>query len=387
MQKLSLLARINLKFGPGEFANLPRYIFEMGFGSVGVVIDSAVKNAPHVVSVMAACSKKFKRCEIVSYELNGEPTYDYLDRLAARFRKFRDLQIMVGIGGGSAMDIAKGIALLMTNPGNGLKYRGFPAGIIDPLPVVCVPTTAGTGSEATYNAVFIDSKEGKKLGINTTKNFPALSILDPELVMTCPMSAAASAGMDAFTHALESFVSIKATPVSRMFSMEALRLLIPNLRKMPDSAQDAEVAGNIQLGAFLAGIALVNSSAGPAGALSYLLGTRHKVPHGIAGAVFLPHIHKFNIDHGYHGYSVIYDSIHDGPFKPEAEKAGCVIDEIFFLNRRLGIHEKLSFYGVKKEGLEKIASEASAALKGAFDFNPVPIQREDLKRMLIKMWK
>jgi alcohol dehydrogenase len=209
-----------------------------------------------------------------------------------------------------------------------------------------------------------------------------LSILDPRLVLTAPNSVAASAGMDAFTHALESFVSKKATYLSRIFSIEAFRLLMPNLKKMPEAAGDTEVAGKIQLGAFLAGTALVNSSAGPAGGLSYLLGTWYKVPHGVAGAVFLPHIHKFNLERGYKDYSLIYDAVYGPGARPDLQKAAFIINEIFFLNRKLGVREKLSSYGIDKNGAARILTEAFSALKGAFDNNPVPIQKEDLESIL-----
>jgi alcohol dehydrogenase len=168
-----------------------------------------------------------------------------------------------------------------------------------------------------------------------------------------------------------------------MFSIEAAKLLFINLEKVMDYPEDLEIKGNLQLGAYLAGIALINSSSGPAGALSYLLGTWYKVPHGTAGAIFLPHIHKFNFENGYHDYFVIYDAIYGQDNKKNKEnKARCIIDKIFFLNKKLGIQEQLSFYGVEKEDLVRFEQGALTTLKAAFDFNPVVIDESGISRIL-----
>lgn len=374
-----------MKYGIGEFEKLPWHINRMHFTNIAIIVDKGVSNLEYVKVVISECNSTFKRCEVLVYELEGEPTYDYLDECAAFMRRFKDLELIIGIGGGSVMDLAKGIAVLMTNKGHGINYRGFPEGINRPLPVVAVPTTAGTGSDATYNAVFTDTIAQKKLGINTTMNFSVLSILDPRLILTCPKSVIASSGMDALTHAMESFVSKKATPISRMLSIEAVKFLIPNLEKVLDFPEDLDIKGGLQLGAYLAAVALINSSAGPAGALSYLLGTWYKVPHGIAGAVFLPYIHKFNFERGYYDYEVLYDAINRDGCSNRAEKAGHIIDKLFLLNEKLGINGRLSSYGVKKEDLSKFEQEAMTTLKGAFSFNPIEMKKEDIKELLCKV--
>lgn len=385
--RIEFLLNSNMKYGIGEFEKLPVYLKEMGFSNIAILADKAISESGYVKNVIQECRNDFKKCEVLIYELKREPTYDYLDECAGIMRKHKDMDVVIGIGGGSVIDLAKGIATLMTNSGPSLNYRGFPKGINRPLPVVAVPTTAGTGSDATYNAVFTDLKAQKKLGINTTMNFPALSLLDPKLILTCPKQVIASSGMDALTHALESFVSKKATVISRIFSIEAARLLFINLEKVMDYPEDLEIKGNLQLGAYLAGIALINSSSGPAGALSYLLGTWYKVPHGSAGAIFLPHIHKFNLDKGYYDYSIIYDAVNtdDSSRKDKKEKAGYIIGKIFFLNKKLGIKEKLSSYCVRSEDLEKIEQEAIVTLRGAFDFNPIEIKREEIGELLQKI--
>lgn len=384
---MDFLFNSNMKYGIGEFQKFPDYLKEMSFSNIAVVADKAVAGHDYVKAVLSECGKTFKKCEVLIYDLKGEPTYDYLDECARIMRKYKDLDVIVGIGGGSVIDLAKGIATLMTNNGHGLNYRGFPKDINKPLPVVAIPTTAGTGSDATYNAVFTDLKAEKKLGINTTMNFPVLSILDPKLIASCPKHVVASSGMDALTHTLESFVSKKATLISRMFSIEAARLLFINLEKVLDYPEDLEIKGNLQLGAYLAGVALINSSSGPAGALSYLLGTWYKVPHGIAGAVFLPHIHRFNFEKGYYDYSILYDAItlDQQDNNSEKEKAYYITEKVFSLNKKLGIKEKLSSYGVEKEALKRFEEGALTTLKAAFDFNPVEMKENHIRKILLDL--
>ncbi len=384
--KIDFLINSNLKSGPDSFQLLPSCLTQMGFARAAIILDEAVASSPYVAEIVRGCEKVLQRCEVLIYTLKGEPTYDYLDTCAGSVRRHPDIEVIVGVGGGSVIDTAKGIAVLMKNEGPGIKYRGFPKDINRPLPVVAVPTTAGTGSEATYNAVFIDTKENKKLGINTVMNFPALSILDPRFIQTCPDVVLASSGMDAVTHAIESFVSKKATLISRIFSTEAAGLLLPNLEKALELPKDLKIKGYLQLGAYLAGIALINSSSGPAGALSYLLGTRHKIPHGIAGAVFLPHIHRFNLEHGYYDYSILYDAIYRSRagVKTQDQKARWVIDKIFFLNRKLKIEGSLAFYGIKTADLLILEDEAMNNLKTAFEFNPVALKRKDIREILFK---
>ena len=382
--RIEFLLNTNMKYGIGEFEKLPERLKKMYFFNIAIVLDKAISDIGYVKNVISKCQKELKKCEILVYDLKGEPTYDYLDKCAQVMRKHKDMDAIIGIGGGSVIDLAKGIAVLMVNKGEGLKYRGFPEDINRPIPVVAVPTTAGTGSDATYNAVFTDLKAGKKLGINTTMNFPALSVLDPRLIASCPDSVIASSGMDALTHAIESFVSKKATPISRVLSVEAIKFLIPSLEKVMDFPDDLEIKGNLQIGAYLAGIALINASSGPAGALSYLLGTWYKIPHGVAGAVFLPHIHRFNFDKGYYDYSILYDAINgcDKNSIDKKEKAGYIIDKLFFLNKKLGIGGKLSSYGVKLEGIPMFEKEAITTLKAAFGFNPIDIKQSDIKELL-----
>lgn len=374
MNDLSFMMKTNLQFGSGSLAKLPPRIKELGYDRMGVLIDGAVLGSSYIRKALGDLKAQASGYFQFEYTLKGEPTYDYLDQAAVEFRKHPDLQVILAVGGGSAMDTAKGVALLMTNPGDGLNYRGFPKAVNDPVPTVCVPTTAGTGSETTYNAVFLDAKEGKKLGINSLKNFPVLSVLDPELIRSCPPAVIASSGMDAVTHCVEGFVSKKSTLISRMYSIRAYRLLADNLKRVRERPDDLDVLGNLQLGAYLAIIGLANSSAGPAGGLSYLLGAWYKVPHGLAGAFFLPEVHRFNKDHGFTEYAELA-----GPGRGGAQS---VIDELFELNEAQGIPKRIRDLNVPEDCFERLVKGCLNDLKGLFDLNPVPMSEADIRALL-----
>jgi len=382
--------KTNLKFGSGEGLNLGKYLKEMGFKKPAVIVDSGVCQTDYLRAIIENLAREnFEGIKIWEYNLKAEPDYDSLDKVKLDFMDELGQPIVdcfVGIGGGSVIDFSKGLATLVVNPFESRKYRGFPQGINSSLPTVALPTTAGTGSEVTYNAVFIDWKDDKKLGINTMHNFPVLAILDPKLTLTCSESIVASAGLDALTHTLESYISLKSNPLSKIFSREAFKLLFNSLFKVLDEPDNLEIRGNIQLGAYLAGISLMNSSPGIAGAMSYSLGVRFKVPHGLAGAVFLPYITEYNAKSGF-DYSELHDFI-EGVDESlgKKEKNQVFYQKIFELCQKLRVPSDLKVFGVNEENIDKLLNDVEG-LKGAFDFNPIPFSADEGKILLSKLIK
>jgi len=195
-----------------------------------------------------------------------------------------------------------------------------------------------------------------------------------------------SSGMDALTHTLESYVATKANPLTRIFAENAFNLIFNNLLKVLEVPGDLESRSKLQLGAYLAGISLMNSGSGVAGALSYSLGVHFGVPHGIAGALYLPHVVDFNIQKGY-DYSRLYDLI-DGVDKSLAkeEKNRIFGNKLFELGRRLNVPDTLRYFGVDESNLNILLKEAES-LEKAFTQNPIPFTVEDGKQLLIKLTK
>ena len=379
------------KFGVGIATSLGKYLKELSLERIGIIIDSGVSDQKYVKGILEALRKEqFTFLRIWKYNLKREPDYDSLDRVKKKFldeNSHPTVDCFVGIGGGSVIDFAKGLATLVVNPGKALAYRGFPTDLNPSLPTIALPTTGGTGSEVTYNAVFIDRKQKVKLGINTMNNFPILAILDPALTLGCPRSVTLSSGMDALVHTVESYAAVQSNSLTKIFSREAFKHLFANLQKVLDDPTNIEIRAHLQFGSYLAGIALMNSGSGPAAALSYPLGVHFNVPHGLAGAVFLSHIIEHNVKRGY-DYSELSDMI-DNTNKSRKRRTQKAKNQLFSqrlhkLCNELGVPSSLREFGANENNIHVLLNETER-LEKAFAQNPVPFSVGDGKRLLMSM--
>lgn len=369
-------AELNVRFGAGVFRELPRHLAERGFRRPAAIVDAAVVDQPACAEVLDHVRRASESWEIYSNAVS-EPDYDYLDQVTQRARQ-GDADCVIAVGGGSTLDLAKAVSVLLTNPGRGLEYRGFNLVRHPGIPLVAAPTTAGTGSEATPNAVFIDRAERRKFGINTPLYMPKVSLLDPALTLSCPRAVTVSAGMDALVHSVESYVARAATPTSRMYSREAFRLVFNHLARVVAEPASLPDRAAMLLGAHYAGIALMNSGAGPAGAMSYPLGVEFGVPHGLAGAVFLAPVVEYNLRGGADVYADLYDLI-DGAEGAlgRAEKARLFGERLRGLCRSIGVPESLRAFGVSAGDTAALARQ-TMLLASAVNQNPVAAAEEDI---------
>lgn len=378
----SFWLQADVRYGPGVALNLPDEGLVRNCRRVAAVVDAGLRHNAHAQDLLEKLKGAFETFSVHENTVS-EPDYDYLNQFKSRFSA--DLDLLVGIGGGSTLDLTKAVSVLVTNPGPAIQFRGFDLIRNPGIPVIAIPTTAGTGSEVTPNAVFTDSKERRKLGINTRLYVPRLVFLDPLMTLSCPPVVTVSAGMDALVHAIESFVARKASPASRFFSREAFRVLMQNLPRVLDRPDDVEVRMALQLGAFFAGVGLMNSGPGLAGALSYPLGVLFKVPHGMAGAVFLARVSRYNVDKGASHYGDLYDLLEGVPpvSSPEGRASG-VCDALDRLAQRLGIPQKLTGFGVGPADVGPIA-EQTMLLAGAIEQNPAEVTVSDIRQLLKNM--
>ncbi len=377
-------------FGQGLTRRLPEIIHEFGFNHVGFVIDGNLYDNQRILKkVVDDCKNLFSTVIVHKYREKFEPTYQFLDKVKMKFKANNRplVNCIVAIGGGSTIDSAKGIAVLATNHEQALHYKGFPTGLNKPLPVIAVPSTAGTGTELAYNASFIDTELKVKMGINDINNYPILAILDPLIVSSAPKSVAISSGCDALVHALESFVSVRSNEITRLFSKQAFSLIINTLPKLIKDMGNLEKWAKMQWGAYLAMVGLSNSTSGPAGALSYHLGTNFNVSHGIAGAVFIGKITRINHELGYYGYSDLYPQL--DPYDPSISekniRSSMVINTIETFLRKLDIPDAINGFGVTKKDFSSFYDYATKTAKVAFDFNPVKIDKDKIRGLLSKM--
>ncbi len=380
-EKVRFVMKTETVMGDGIAMELPTQLGAWGWSRIGLVVDRGLYDhndyAKHVTEML---QKELEHVTLLVCDM-PEPTYDYLDEVRTTFSG-QNLHCFVGIGGGSTLDLSKGLATLMTNTGPAIDYRGFGKVKNTPLPVVALPSTAGTGSEVTPYAVFIDTAEKWKFGINTEHNYPKLALYDPRLLDSCPDRIYASAGMDAMTHTLESFVAKNATIVSRIFSKQAFKLLFENLKKVAGGDRSTEVKLNLLLGAGCAGVALMNSGAGPAGALSYPLGVYYDVPHGLAGSVFLPAVIKHNVENRYTDYAQLHDLVFEDTSATDVEKSIRFADEIKQLSDELGIPTELGGFGVRSVEDSKRIIDHSMQLKAAFEQNPVTFGKPEIEKIV-----
>ena len=351
--------------------------------NTGILVDKNLYKKSNYIKKCLIKSQREKTNILIFYDYKFEPSYQYLDELMNLIKKnknFKKITNWMAIGGGSVMDTAKGIAILSTNSGKSLKYRGFPENIKSPLPVICVPSTTGTGSEVVYNASFIDEISKVKMGINVKSNFPKIAILDPKVASESPRSVLASSACDALVHTLESFVSTKSNEISRYFSIKAFNLIIKNANILLKNEGNLENWNNLQWGAVYAMWALSNTTSGPTGALSYYLGSNFKISHGIAGGMFIGKISKFNHDRGYYDYANLLEH-NNKKIKNKKKQSSEVIKIINSFLKNSSIPDSLSELGINKNEFKSFYDFASKA-KVAFNFNPIKIKKKDLKEII-----
>ena len=275
--------------------------------------------------------------------------------------------------------MAKAAALLVTYGGNITDYEGSGKVPGPVVPIIAVPTTAGTGSEVTSFSVITDHSRNYKLTVSSNYLLPAYAVLDPELITTVPSGTAAACGIDAMIHALEAYVSKAASPFSDIFAREALRLIGGNIRKYVADREDIEAANAMLLGSLFAGIAFSHARLGNVHAMSHPVSAYFNVPHGVANAILLPAVAEFNQSAAAERYFDIYRYISGNP-RPEGEFSPELLKtELLLLNSELGIPAGLKEAGVKPEAFEQMAEDAMKS--GNISVNPRKTEKEDILRL------
>ena len=372
---LTLFIPTKVVFGATVLNTLCDDVRNSKISKVGLVVDHNL--AQH--DLVRQIKQGLRDLEVVEALVHfAEPTYDDLETFRKPFMG-SNIEAVIGVGGGSALDTAKAVAVLVNNLEHAISYRGFDKMTETVLPIYTVPTTAGTGSEITPNASFVDSASKKKLGINGEAIRPKGAYLHPGFIMTCPRSPATYAAIDALVHAVEAFAAQKSTPVARMFAREAVDLLLNNVEKAVIDKDEAAVE-KVFLGSLLAGVAMMHSGTGPAAALSYPLGVHLKVPHGLAGGIFLPHIMRWNVERGYCGYGDLLPGVADTG--DGRQRAGDMVARFFEVWSVLDIPAQAKSAGLKESDIDKFLVDLRE-LRGAIDQNPVAISDEDLRAILL----
>ena len=348
-----------------------------------LVIDASLSDHPALQEVLSSLSKggaSIAQHEVIT--LHGEPTYDQLDALAEKCRRDNP-DFLVAIGGGSLLDLAKGVSVLLTNPGVGIDYRGMGKVKNPPRPLLTIPTTAGTGSEVTWTASFIDTESHVKLGINGPNVFPYASLLEPKLLVGSPRSVAMSAALDSLVHAVEAISSPAASEFTDPIASSSIRYVLGHLPSALNEPQDPEPWGYLQMGAFLAGLAMLNSAGGPASGISYPIGVRFGVPHGFAGGILLPKVVAHNVAQGYRGYGKIMSAEIADEVSHMNGSSKDFVDSLFNLYAEIAAPSDFSKWGVTgAASVELLVRDTMETRAANLELNPVPFSKHDLRRLL-----
>jgi len=369
-------------FGINSHSIIKSILKKEGWFNIGVIVDHNIFEIPIIKEILFSISEGCKDTVIELCTIS-EPTYDFLDTIRVKFEG-KALQCIIGIGGGSTLDTAKAIAVLVNNRKPAIAYRGFNQMSEPVLPIIQLPTTAGTGSEVTPNASFIDDNAKRKMGINGEAIRPKYAILDPKLTLSCPKKPTISAGIDSIIHAIEAYVAQKSNSMAKMFAREGFKNVFINLPLVVKEPQNSVYREKVMYGAFLSGIALMNSGTGPASAMSYPLSVHHKIPHGIGGGIFLPHVINYNVKNGCFLYSELNDSIVEKDEMKnftDQEKSHILMDKILSLWNELEIPNNLGELGISSKSIAGFIKE-TMELKGALEQNPLPFNEKNIEIIL-----
>lgn len=362
--------------GKGSLQRIEEILQENHAERVVVLIDRAVVMLPEVQQMFVILGEKLAG---VVDDIPAEPECHSIRGVCDKVLELGG-QLMIAIGGGSVMDMTKVVANAVTN--KAYADAGFmnPELIAHrPVPTVMVPTTAGTGAEATPNAVFLVPEEELKVGVVSNTFVASYVILDPVLTAGLPPQLTASTGIDALCHGLESYLSVLANPISRIFSLRAVKLIGSGIEKAYADGTDLDAREDMLVGSFFAGLCLFSSSTVAVHALSYPLGGKYHIPHGVANAILLPWVLKANLSECGDAYCELAEAMLP---QEKLEEMDSVPDGfvayIFELCRNLGIPQKLTEFGLKAEDIDELADRAME-VKRLLSKNPKVLSRDEIR--------
>jgi alcohol dehydrogenase len=366
-------------FGAGSMARLGELVRELGGRRVLLVTDPGLEKAGHPQRAQQVLRNA--GAEVFLFDEVRENPTDKQVELGVQFARGWAIDFIVAVGGGSSMDCAKGINFLFTNGGKMADYQGFGRAAKPMLPSIGVPTTAGTGSEAQCYALITDERTHSKMACGDKKAAFRIAILDPELTVSQPRHVAAVTGIDALSHAVESYVSTRRTPVSNLYALNAFRHLEPNLATALSEPYNLEARGAMQVGAYFAGVAIENSMLGICHACANPLTAHYGITHGTAIGLLLPHVIRFNALAAEHLYADFTNANSLGNGEPASEILARRFTELIAF---AGMPTHLRDCGVSDGILSLLAEEACQ--QWTAKFNPRPASEEDLLSVYRAAW-
>ena len=371
MQSFDFQTRTRLVFGAGSIKRLGELASELGFRRTLLVADRGLVASGHVDEALQPLHQQ--GVEVIRYhDFDVNPDTAIIEA-GCDFARPLKLDSIIGLGGGSSLDCAKGINFLLTNGGRMQDYVGYGKATKTMLPMIAIPTTAGTGSEAQSYAVISDAESHAKMACGDPKAAFRVALLDPALTLSQPNTITATAGFDAIAHAVETYVTTRRNPVSEIFSREAWRLLEPNFERVLAEPNDLRARSAMQLGAYFAGVAIEGSMLGATHACANPLTANYGTTHGAALAMLLPTVVRWNKSQAAGRYAELarLAGLYSGDNDEDATDV--LADRLEQLAAAGRLQSTLSAAGVPRDQLSMLAGEAAKQWTGGF--NPRPFDQ------------
>lgn len=370
----------NVVFGKDAAKKLPEILKEYKAKNVMVVYDAGVKMAGIATKVLGEIEKADVKVTVFDGVIPN-PTNEVVEE-AAEIAKKENIDVFVAVGGGSSIDLTKAVNILMTNPGPIGQYGGIGMVKEDVLPLIAIPTTAGTSSEITNVVALTDTEAVCKYVIIDNKIVADRVIADPEFTRTMPPSVTAATGMDAITHAVESYISNMATPLTEYHSLKGLQIFYENLPKAVADGNDMHAREQMMLGCIIAGFGFSNANLGLVHGIAHTLSAHFHLAHGMANATVLPYVMEYNADSCPEKMVELAKSI-QLPVSGNLDEDKLLLSkELLKLTKTLGI-KTLSEQGIKEEDLSMLADDVLK--EPVLGFNPKQgVTKEDVLNILHK---
>ena len=377
-----------------EFVTSPRIVFERGavkrlpgvcagFGKHFLIVTGggSMKRSGVLYGLLSGMAAQGIACTVYDGAA-GEPTPEMVDTAAALGRA-AGADAVLGIGGGSAMDTAKAAAGIITNGGSVRLYlEGVGDGskiTADPLPFIAVPTTAGTGTEVTKNAVIMSVKDKFKASIRDDRLMARIALVDPELTVSVPQSVTAASGMDAICQLIESFTTLQANPFCDAMALYHTPLAIDALKKAYDDGSDMDARETMSLAAMVSGMCLANAGLGAAHGIGAGLGAVLGVQHGVACGMLLPHVMRYNCEHGVTKYAQLVPAVCGRHYADDRDGAAAVAEAVETLGLYVGLPKSLRELGVSEDNLDELAA---ASMGSSMKKNPVAFTPDSCREFI-----
>ena len=372
-------------FGPGCRAELPKEVQRLGLHKAFVCTDKDLIKfgvAQKVLDVLEAASIPYE----VFSDIKQNPTVTNV-RHGVEAYAASGADFILAIGGGSSIDTAKAVGIITNNPefADVVSLEGVAPTRRKSVPVIALPTTAGTAAEVTINYVITDEENQKKMVCVDPNDIPAIAMVDAELMYTLPRSLTAATGLDALTHAIECLIKKGAWEMSDMFELKAIEMIARHLETAVNEPSNAEARNGMAVAQYVAGMAFSNVGLGAVHGMAHPLGAIFDIPHGVANALLLPVVMEFNAPAALDKYVLIAKAMnaYDDLMSPE-EAAKAAVEAVRQLSIRVGIPQHLSELGIKEEDLPRLAKAAAADV--CTPGNPREVSENDLLELYKKAY-